>query len=532
MKEIMSEKQEREQSLQPLHDLALELSGEMGVAPEERLDWLLRQDGESFGGLLIKINASARSLPEEGHGFDGENVRVGTSIPPDQEDKMALLGELLKDSQQHAREQTAKGENSQAILYELAMFMPVVINKLHLFGNGNGRTSRFMRMMVRDGDQLSPGMIDLLVNKDRTERYDTTPAGPVERALRQAIEETNGTGSLSVIDDLDESDGPRLLEQEVVKRKYPTLDPGITLAYIDPLNFNEAIRLLAKAKDLEGGISLKQMLDDIAQSPEAQQDFIKTYRNVRKQRVELLMQGLLGKKDVPVLDTDKDKDVNRWINYARQRKGLPSIDPTSIRTIQEFQMAYMEAFSPEREQQEPPELFIKHKVLYHGSATNGIQGFNHAEESTVGRGIYFVDNPNDAAGYAKRSADRDKKPPVVYEAEIEEAKLVNLDNAAKLAEIMSGYAKRLLQLRQNPNLSWIQQGVIDRGLSRIDKVKPGYVKWVTQTNGHLFADYLKELGYDGLKASEGGEPPFVGPHASYVVFDSDKVKIKSEEPVE
>lgn len=90
------------------------------------------------------------------------------------------------------------------------------------------------------------------------------------------------------------------------------------------------------------------MFDNLAESPEAQEKFLQTYRSVRKQRVEILIDGLTGKKDIPLYEDSKEKDVKNWTDYARQQKGQPVLDPASIRTVQEFQMAYLQALSPER----------------------------------------------------------------------------------------------------------------------------------------------------------------------------------------
>ena len=44
----MSEQVKRTESLQPLHEIASGLVQEMGEQPQERLDWLMQQTGDSF----------------------------------------------------------------------------------------------------------------------------------------------------------------------------------------------------------------------------------------------------------------------------------------------------------------------------------------------------------------------------------------------------------------------------------------------------------------------------------------------------
>jgi hypothetical protein len=349
----MSENQERLQSLQPMHELATGLAAEMGETPEKRVNWLLNQDADSFGEVLVSVNAVARGLATEQHRFDGEGVQAGTiggSIPPDQEDKIVLLDELLQDSQEKARQQIENGEDPQTIMHEVAMAVPTVINKLHLFGDGNGRTSRFMRMVLRDGDQLTPEKTEVLISKSGTGKYDTTPDLPVERALLPVMRTENDTNDIGLVKDIFDEDEVVFVEDEIqaLKDQYPTLDRKIVGAYVDTFNFSETMRLLAKSSGKEAEVSLKQMIDELADSTEAQEQFLQVYRGVRRQRVELLIDGLLGKKDISLIEATKEKDVSISTDYARQKKGQPVLDPSQIDTIQDFQMAYVEAFSPER----------------------------------------------------------------------------------------------------------------------------------------------------------------------------------------
>ncbi len=349
-------KLERKNSVQPLYELADQLILEAGVEPRQRLDWLLIQSPETFGDLLVRINGTARGISEAEHGFDGEGVQAGTvggSVPPDQADKVDLLGEMLNKSQKYAQAQLEKGEEPQAIMQELAMVMPVVVNKLHLFRDGNGRTSRFLRMFIRDGDQLSQEKIDGLVGKKMLDRYDTTPAGPVERSLLPALQAENGTAEMSIDHNIfADTDGIPVREWEgaEIARLYPTLSPSIRGAYDDTGNFSESIKMMAKAQGLGGEISLKPFLHEMTQKPELQEDFIPAYRSVRKQRVELLMEGLLGEKTIPLGESTREDDIKLGINMGREIKGWPPIDPNKIRTVQEFQMASMETCSPERTQ--------------------------------------------------------------------------------------------------------------------------------------------------------------------------------------
>jgi hypothetical protein len=174
---------------------------------------------------------------------------------------------------------------------------------------------------------------------------------------------------------------------------------------------------------------------------------------------------------------------------------------------------------------EQPEILLDHTVLYHGSATTGIHTLEIAENDTLGSGIYFVDNPTDAAGYATKRA-KSSGEPIVYVAEIDHARLVNLDNSDILDEIMLGFGAILFEKINQGSLPWYAQAAAIKSLEVINQgVKPGRVRFATFNHTSLFTAYLEGLGYDGLKSWEGGEGQDVGPHESYVIFSPKKVRI-------
>lgn len=346
----MSEQVQRTESLQPLHEIASGLVQEMGEQPQERLDWLMRQTGESFGNVLLRVNSTARGLSPEEHDFDGEGVQAGTvggSIPPDQEDKVTLLGELMSTAQQHIAAQTEKGEDPQTIMSELAVAIPTVVNKLHLFADGNGRTSRMLRMVLRDGDQLTPEKVEALVHKNGYEKYDTTPGDPIETSVLRYMRSHNGASEIKVTDDVVDEDTFANEVHEDILRKFPHINPGVVKAYSDTANFSETVRLIGKNKGVDT-VSLSELFGQIADNPDELATFTATYRGVRKQRVEVLIGGLTGETPVPLNSRDRERDINNWINGPRSRMELTPIDPNHINTIQDFQMAYCETFAPQR----------------------------------------------------------------------------------------------------------------------------------------------------------------------------------------
>jgi len=323
---------------------------EMGEQPRQRLDWLMQQSGESFGNVLLKVNSTARGLSPEEHDFDGEGVQAGTiggSIPPDQEDKITLLGELVSSTQQHIVAQTEKGEDPQTIMSELAVAIPTVVNKLHLFADANGRTSRMLRMVLRDGDQITPEKVEALVHKNGIEKYDTTPGSPIETSVLRHMRSINGASEIAVTDDIVDKDTFADEVHEDILRKFPDTSPSVIRAYSDSANFSETVRLLGKDSGTEA-VSLSDLFGKISKYPDELAKFTAVYREVRKQRVGVLIGGLTGEAPVPLSVHDEQKEIERWVNKPRERLELAPIDPADIITVQDFQMAYCETFAPQR----------------------------------------------------------------------------------------------------------------------------------------------------------------------------------------
>lgn len=346
----MSEKLQRTESLQPLYEAANGLVQEMGEQPQQRLDWLMQQTGESFGNVLLNINSTARDISPEEHDFDGEGVqagRIGGSIPPEQEDKITLLGELVATAQQHIATQTEKGEDPQTIVSELAVAIPTVVNKLHLFADANGRTSRMLRMVLRDGDQITPEKVEALVHKNGYEKYDATPGSPIETSVLRHMRNINGASEVAVVDDVVDEDTFGEENHNDILAKFPHISSSVVKAYSDTVNFSETVRLMGKDKGSET-VKLAELFSQIVDNPDELAKFTAIYRGVRKQRVELLIGGLTGEAPVLFSVRDKEKDIDNWINGPRKRLGLAPIDPEHIATVQDFQTVYCETFSPQR----------------------------------------------------------------------------------------------------------------------------------------------------------------------------------------
>jgi hypothetical protein len=185
-------------------------------------------------------------------------------------------------------------------------------------------------------------------------------------------------------------------------------------------------------------------------------------------------------------------------------------------------------------------VLVKRKTIYHGSGISGITKFNEAEEDTVGSGIYFTSDAKDAIGYARRRSRRaEDHKPIVYEANIENLKLLDLRKQENFEKILPGFADKLYERyeehkAQNNNSLTGYGVVLMRILQAIDanKISINNLKTLTQQTGKYFSEYVQSLGFDGLVVMEGGEGDDVHNHDTYLIFDPEKVSINRESTIQ
>lgn len=179
-------------------------------------------------------------------------------------------------------------------------------------------------------------------------------------------------------------------------------------------------------------------------------------------------------------------------------------------------------------------VLVTHKTLYHGSGTSGIERLDQAEEDTVGSGVYFTSEARDAIGYARRRARRKEGlSPVIYEASVENMKLLDLRKTENVQKVLDGFREVLVEKIQNHDLKFIYQEVLRRAIAAIDsgKIRAGNLREVTFSTGNSFSNYVKSLGYEGLITVEGGEGNDVSNHDTYLIFDPKNAKITHEHKI-
>ncbi len=142
-------------------------------------------DFTAFREFLVRINGIARNTPIRQRAADGKNVEikgfVDTVYVPRQEDKEGLL-RYAYDS--------AADVNTEDLKYML----PAVVNAVHLFVDGNGRTSRVLHLLLREyesEDELFHEMRKALNEDGRHESFDINP-GLVEPEIEHVVMKRHG----------------------------------------------------------------------------------------------------------------------------------------------------------------------------------------------------------------------------------------------------------------------------------------------------------------------------------------------------
>ncbi len=228
-------------------------------------------------------------------------------------------------------------------------------------------------------------------------------------------------------------------------------------------------------------------------------------------------------------------------NLAKEIKKTPKEERGEVLEKEKETAEYWQARTEKAKERQDEEeaddglgILVKQKTLYHGSGTGGIEQFDKAEEDTVGSGIYFTSEAKDAIGYARRRARRkENASPVIYESLVEDMKLLDLRKNKNVKKILAGFKRVLQDKLKEPDLTWNYEAVLKRAIKSIDagEVGAGNLREATFSTGQTFSDYVKSLGYEGLVTLEGGEGEDIEDHDTYLIFDSEKIKINQEHKI-
>ena len=228
-------------------------------------------------------------------------------------------------------------------------------------------------------------------------------------------------------------------------------------------------------------------------------------------------------------------------NLAEKLKETPKEERTDVLEQVKENSEYWEARNKKIEGRQNEEeiddglgVFIKKKTLYHGSIVGDIKDLEPGDGDTLGAGIYCTSQAKDAIGYAvQRSKARavNGEKPIVYEMSVENLKMIDLRTRKNVEKVAKGLKPLLEKEIEKENVSASRKINIKKMLEsiRFEHFSENNVQDLARSFG-LFSKYIKDLGYDGLIAFEGGEGE-QGDHDSYLIYDPEKVKIVKEQKI-
>ena len=161
-------------------------------------------------------------------------------------------------------------------------------------------------------------------------------------------------------------------------------------------------------------------------------------------------------------------------------------------------------------------------VLYHGSATGGIEVFDTygSNYGLMGQGSYFTDDPSIASQYSRQGRIRNQEP-TVYPAYVSISNPIDMDAPADIDAFLQAYSPMVDGLeRSDFNDAQTNEDayrVVEDAL--ISEGVPDY------EGAEIMQDGLRNMGYDGITHIGGGRVQADGPrHRVWIAFDPEQVK--------
>jgi hypothetical protein len=268
-------------------------------------------DFNAFKEFLIRINGMARDIPIRQRSLDGTNVEmkgfVDTVNVPRHEDKDGLL--------RYAYNGTHRVERG-----DLKYMLPAVINAVHPFADGNGRTSRVLHLLLREystENERSDEMRKALSEDGRYDSFDINP-GRITHEIEHIVmkrhgwqfDNKNGPERLGEIVsgiatvELQELKTDAVLERNAIDffRLYAE-DTRYALTAIQMCLGDEGIsRLSAHYNDIKR-ISPKRMAQDL--SPDDWRNILARFYQLKKEHVEVLVDAFTAPEEYRTPDNSE-----------------------------------------------------------------------------------------------------------------------------------------------------------------------------------------------------------------------------------
>lgn len=131
-------------------------------------------DFKEFEDFLARVNGIARDIPIHERGFDGSGVEIKSFVEtvntPRQEDKEMLLKHAFEAASRIPKE-------------DLKYMLPAIVNAVHLFMDGNGRTSRVLHLLLRDYPSETECLAEIRKSLGEFGRHESFNVNPGEIGL-------------------------------------------------------------------------------------------------------------------------------------------------------------------------------------------------------------------------------------------------------------------------------------------------------------------------------------------------------------
>lgn len=178
----------READTRQLIDDITARSGDFFATPENRLDFMESQDGESFYRIAQHINARLRG--EKSILLRRDPAERGAFLPalhtPSYDDKVPAFLKGYQAIQEYIADSS---DSIDKKVSSVAMAVEALCIWVHPFNDGNGRTSRFLAKLIEDGMEDVDTLVEQTISRKSRGYAYTSLLMSKESALKTAEDE-------------------------------------------------------------------------------------------------------------------------------------------------------------------------------------------------------------------------------------------------------------------------------------------------------------------------------------------------------
>lgn len=258
---------------------------------------------DKFKDFLTRLNGIARDIPISERKTDGETVYLSgfdEALVPRQEDKEAIL----KDAYE-AMSKISSGDE--------AYLLPATVNAVHLFADGNGRTSRVLHTLLTKFESNEKFIEKLRLALSEDGRYETADINParVRTDIDKIILNRHGikfenekewspifpNGFRRLFASTEEVENPKAKEFMSLRRT------DQSYCFISAYEYLKEKDLISKnVIELRGGVALSPSKMDQLLSEADWEEILNKYYELKKEHVEILIDAFVKPEEYKNLD--------------------------------------------------------------------------------------------------------------------------------------------------------------------------------------------------------------------------------------